>query len=148
MTRQLLRWLLVLTCVSALIALTPLSAGAQSEITITVGATGTLQSRVVARVPVEITCAPTEIFFGDTGGNIMQAAGRQIAHGDGGVDLTSIVCDGTPHPTSFVYTADFDSPPFHGGNAVITALVSLCDVNFVCQRGESGLQTVKLAPSR
>jgi len=91
-----------------------------------------------------------EIALGDTGGNIRQAAGRQIAHGDGGVDqpVTWIVCDGTPHSTSFVYAADFDSPPFHGGDAVITASVFLCDVNFVCQSGESSLQTVKLAPSR
>ena len=84
MARQLLRRVLMLTCVAAIVALTPLSAQAQSEVTITVGATGTLQSRIVARVPVQITCAPMEVAFGDTGGTIRQAAGREIAHGSGG----------------------------------------------------------------
>jgi hypothetical protein len=149
MARQLLRRFLVLTCVAAVVALTPLSAQAQSEVTITVGATGTLQSRIVARVPVQITCAPMEVAFGDTGGTIRQAAGREIAHGSGGADqpVTSIVCDGAPHPASFTFVADLDSPPFRGGDAVVTVAVILCDVNFVCQSGDSGFQTVKLRPS-
>jgi hypothetical protein len=49
----------MLTCVSALVALSPLAAQAQEEVTITVGPTGTLQANgVVVTVPVEITCGP------------------------------------------------------------------------------------------
>lgn len=147
MARHLVRIVLAAALGTALVAAgLAVPAAAQSEVTITVGATGTLQSRILVTVPVQITCSPIEVALGDTGGSIEQAAGREIAHGGGAADLpiTAIVCDGTPHPASFTFLADFDSPPFHGGDAVVIVGVTLCDANFVCESGSSGPQIVKL----
>ncbi len=145
MTRRLLRRLFVLTCVSALVALTPLSAKAQSpEVTITVGATGTLQSRIVATVPVQITCGPLEVGFVQQSATIEQAAGNQIAQGQGFADQP-IVCDGTAQPNSFTFLADPSGPPFHGGDAAVSISLFICDPTFVvCISGGSGIQIVRL----
>src|SRR6266536_577593 len=140
MTWRRLRRLFVLTCVSALAALTPLSARAQSpEVTITVAATGTLQSRIVATVPVQITCGPLDVAFVEQGATIEQAAGREIASGSGFADQP-IVCDGTAQPNTFTFLADPSGPPFHGGDAAVRIALFICSPTFVCINGSSGIQ--------
>jgi hypothetical protein len=145
MTGRLLRRLFVLTCVSALVALTPLSAKAQPPgVTITVGATATLQSRIVATVPVQITCGPLEVGFAQESATIEQAAGKQIAHGQGFSDQP-IVCDGTAQPNTFTFLADPSGPPFHGGDAAVSIGLVICDpASVVCISGSSGIQIVRL----
>jgi hypothetical protein len=129
---------------SALVALTPLSARAQSsEVTITVGATGTLQSRIVATVPVRITCGPLEVSVVQESATIEQAAGTAIAHGSGFSDQP-VVCDGTAQPNTFTFLADPSGPPFHGGNAAVSISLFICDPSFVCVSGSSGVQIVRL----
>jgi hypothetical protein len=69
------------------------------EVTITVGATGTLQARgVLATVPVEITCGPIEVDprFTEAFAELNQAVKRQIAHGFGSPNEPS---SAMAHPT-------------------------------------------------
>jgi hypothetical protein len=146
MTRRLLRLLLMLTCVSALIALTPLGARAQDEVTITVGATGTLQARgVVVTVPVEITCGPLEVDprFTMADAELRQAVKRQIAHGFGFPEQP-IICDGTPHPNTFTVQADTSGPPFRKGDAAVEVFVRVGNETSCCISGSSGIQIIRL----
>jgi hypothetical protein len=147
MTRRLPRLLLVLTCVSALVALTPLGAQAQGEVTITVGARGELLLRgVAATVPVEITCGPMEVDprFTDTSAELQQAVRHRIAHGFGFFPEQPIVCDGTPHPNTFTVEADTSGPPFRKGDAVVEVVVQVGNEEFCCPSGSSGFQIIKL----
>jgi hypothetical protein len=146
MTRRLLRLLLMLTCVSALVALTPLGAQAQGEVTITVGATGTLLARGVgATVPMEITCGPIEVDprFTMAGVELRQAVKHQIAHGFGFPEQP-IVCDGTPHPNTATVLADASGPPFRKGDAVAEVFVFVGNPDFCCISGSSGFQIIRL----
>lgn len=146
MTRRPLRLLLMLTCVSALVALTPLSAQAQEEMTITVGPTGTLLARGVAViVPMEITCGPIEVDprFTMADAELRQAVRRQIAHGFGFPEQP-IVCDGTPHPNTATILADTSGPPFKKGQAVVEVSVRVGNETFCCISGGSGIQTIRL----
>ena len=146
MTTRRLRLLLMLACVSALVALTPLGAQAQEEVTITVGATGTLQARgVVVTVPVEITCGPIEVDprFTMADALLQQAVKRQIAQGFGNPDQP-IVCDGTPHPNTFTILASASGPPFRKGDAAVRVFVTVGNETACCISGSSGIQTIRL----
>jgi hypothetical protein len=144
MTKRVLYPLIVLACVSAFVTSTPLSARAQStDVTITVGPTGRLQSRIVATVPVQITCGPLDVGIDQQSATIEQAAGQRVAHGTGFADQ-AIVCDGTPQPNSFTFLADSSSPPFHGGDAAVNIGLFLCSPSFTCISGGSGIQIVRL----
>jgi len=146
MTRRLLRLLVMLTCVSALVALTPLGARAQGEVTITVGATGTLQARgVLVTVPVEITCGPIEVDprFTEAFAELNQAVKRQIAHGFGSPN-EPIVCDGTPHANTFTVLADTSGPPFRKGDAAVEVFVRVGNETECCISGSSGIQVIRL----
>jgi hypothetical protein len=146
MTRRLLRLLLMLTCVSALVALTPLGARAQGTVTITVGATGTLQANgVVAVVPVEITCGPLEVDprFTMADAQLTQAVKRQIAQGFGSPDQP-IVCDGSPHANTFTVLASATGPPFRKGDAAVRIFVTVGNETECCISGSSGIQTIRL----
>lgn len=146
MIRRLLRLLLMLTCVSALVALTPLGARAQDEVVITVGATGTLQARgVVVVVPVEITCGPLEVDprFTMADATLTQAVKRQIAQGFGTPDQP-IVCDGTPHANTFTILASASGPPFRKGDAAVRIFVTVGNETECCLSGSSGIQTIRL----
>jgi hypothetical protein len=146
MTTRLLRLLLMLTCVSALVALTPLGARAQEEVTITVGATGTLEARgVVVTVPVEITCGPIEVDprFTMADAQLTQAVKRQIAQGFGTPDQP-IVCDGTPHANTFTVLASATGPPFRKGDAAVRVFVTVGNETECCISGSSGIQTIRL----
>jgi len=146
MTRRLPRLLLMLTCVSALVALTPLGAQAQGKMTITVGAEGTLLARgVAATVPMEITCGPLEVDprFTEAIAELQQAAKHRIAHGLGFPEQP-IVCDGTPHPNIATVMADDSGPPFRKGDAVVGVFVRVGNETFCCIVGRSEIQTIKL----
>ena len=144
MIRRLFFLLAVPACASAVVALTPLGAQAQSAVTISVAATGTLaHSRVVATVPVQITCAPVGTVFDIMPtATIEQAAGHAIASGSGGPSQP-IVCDGTPHPNTVTFLADPAGPPFHGGPAAVEVSVFIFGSGG-SESGSSGLQTVTL----
>ena len=145
MTRRLPQLLLMLTCVSALVALTPLGAQAQGEVTITVGARGELLARgVAATVPVEITCGPLDVDFTDAHAELQQAVRHQIAHGFGFNPEQPIVCDGTPHPSTFTVLADTSGPPFRKGDAVVEVFVRVGNETFCCPTGRTGFQLIKL----
>jgi hypothetical protein len=146
MTRRLPRLLLVLTCVSALVALTPLGAQAQGEVTITVGPEGTLLLRgVAATVPMEITCGPIEVDprFTMADAELHQAVKHQIAHGFGFPEQP-IVCDGTPHPNIATIEADTSGPPFRKGDAAAEVFVSVGNEAQCCISGSSGVQVIRL----
>lgn len=146
MTRRLPRLLLMLTCVSALVALTPLGAQAQGEVTITVGTRGELLARgVAATVPMEITCGPMEVDprFTDAHAELQQAVRHQIAHGFGFPEQP-IVCDGTPHPNTATVVADDSGPPFRKGDAVVEVFVRVGNETFCCPTGRTGFQIIKL----
>ena len=146
MTRRLLRLLLMLTCVSALVALTPLGAQAQGEVTITVGATGTLLVRgVAATVPMEITCGPIEVDprFTMADAELRQAVKHQIAHGFGFPEQP-IVCDGTPHPNTYTVVADASGPPFRKGDAAVEVGLRVGNETACCISGSSGVQIIRL----
>jgi hypothetical protein len=146
MTRRLLRLLLMVTCVSALVALTPLGAKAQGEVTITVGASGTLQAKgVVATVPVEITCGPLEVDprFTEATATLNQAVKRQIAQGFG-TPNQPIVCDGTPHANTFTILASASGPPFRKGDAAVQVFLRVGNETECCISGSSGIQIIKL----
>ena len=147
MIRRLLRLLLMLTCVSALVALTPPGAHAQGEVTITVGATGTLLARgVAATIPVEMTCGPIEVDprFTMTDAELNQAVKRQIAHGFGFFPEQPIVCDGTPHPNTYTVVADASGPPFRKGDAAVEVGLRVGNETFCCISGGSGVQVIRL----
>ena len=146
MTRRLPRLFLMLTCVSALVALTPRGAQAQGEMTITVGAEGTLLARgVAATVPMEITCGPLEVDprFTEAIAELQQAVKHRIAHGLGFPEQP-IVCDGTPHPNIATVMADDSGPPFRKGDAVVGVFVRVGNETFCCIIGRSEIQTIKL----
>jgi hypothetical protein len=146
MTRRLPRLLLMLMCVSALVALTPLGAQAQGEVTITVGATGTLLARGAgATVPMEITCGPLEVDprFTMADAELHQAVKHQIAHGFGFPEQP-IVCDGTPHPNTTTIVADASGPPFRKGDAAAEVFVSVGNETQCCISGSSGVQIIRL----
>jgi hypothetical protein len=146
MTRRLPRLLLMLTCISALLALTPLGAQAQGEVTITVGATGTLLARGAgATVPMEITCGPLEVDprFTMADAELHQAVKHQIAHGFGFPEQP-IVCDGTPHPNTATIVADASGPPFRKGDAAAEVFVRVGNETQCCISGSSGVQIIRL----
>jgi hypothetical protein len=146
MTKRLPRLLLMLTSVSALVALTPLGAQAQGEVTITVGATGRLLARGAgATVPMEITCGPLEVDprFTMADAELHQAVKHQIAHGFGFPEQP-IICDGTPHPNTATIVADASGPPFRKGDAAAEVFVSVGNETQCCISGSSGVQIIRL----
>jgi hypothetical protein len=144
MIGRLLSFFLVPTAALAVVAMTPLGAQAQSDVTISIGSTGTLApSRVVATVPVQITCAPVgTVQAVQEGATLEQAAGHAIASGSGFSDQP-IVCDGTPHANSFTFSADATGPPFHGGPASVNISLFIFGSDGF-ESGGSGFQTVSL----
>ena len=144
MRRLALRSLLILTLLPLSVLLTPLPAGADPGVTITVGASGTLLDPTLVRIPVQITCDPMEVATNQGSAELRQAVSKRlIAHGTG-FEESQIVCDGVPHPNSYLIWADPSGPPFTKGNATVSISAFLCDATFVCQSGSSGIQTVQL----
>lgn len=144
MRTRLLRSLLVLAVLPFAVVLTSLDANAEPSVTVAVGAQGTLLDPTVVVVPVEITCAGIDVTdsFGEAA--LLQAVSkRQIAYG-GGTIQSQVVCDGTPHPNSYLIWADPSYAPFIKGDASVSASVVACDATFTCASGNSGVQIIRL----
>jgi hypothetical protein len=141
---------LVALSLPALVLLTPLPASADPAAALTIGPEALLLDPTLVRVPVEITCGPMEVY--DTYGwaELKQAVSKQeVAWGDGWID-SQPVCDGTPHPNSYLITSGGilngqpSGPPFEKGDATIIAVLELCDPTWSCQRLGSGPQVIRL----
>src|SRR5260370_14527482 len=140
MDRRMLRLLLTRLQPSAAIALTPIAAHADGPtVTITVGAAATLLDPTLVRVPVEITCTPLVVSFDQgSGADLRQAVSGRIAFGTGSEEST-IICDGTPHPNSYLVWVSTSSPaPFRQGNATVSIGAYLCSATFICESGGAG----------
>src|SRR5215468_184977 len=98
MSNWLSRPLVVLLMLVGGVGLTPLSAGADPGVTITVAPQAALLDPTLVRVSVEITCAPMQVGFNMGNAQLEQAVSKtQIAHGSG-FEQSQIVCDGAFHP--------------------------------------------------
>src|SRR5215470_13184828 len=107
MPRRVLRFLLVLGLLPVSVVLTPLSAGAQGGVTVTVGADSVLLDLTLVRVPVEITCQPMVVYYYQSSGQLKQAVSKQLIATGTSYNLEDpIVCDGLPHPNSDLFWAD------------------------------------------
>ena len=157
MRRKSLHLLVASTAVA--VGLGAASAAAQA-MTVTVGSPVTLTNRLLATVPITVTCDPWDATLTQFGSAINvtldQAAGRAIAHGEGSVSgffpaAQLYLCDGSPHRYPVSVQADTSGPPFHGGPAVANAdavmyagipcdpnQTFLCFYNQVSQVGGSG----------
>lgn len=147
--------LLAVAAFTVVIAAVPTAAsaagggGGATGITLTIG-NATLQGRLLATVPVTITCdaplAGTQV-FGSVQVTIEQAFGKDVAHGSGGTSFS--VCPATPQTINVLVTPDlFTTPPstaFHGGTAVASAFAGAVDPTFtIFQGGSVGPQLIKL----
>jgi hypothetical protein len=144
MRRLALRSLLILTLLPISVLLTPLPAGAEPGVTITVATQGTLLDPTLVRVPVQITCDPMEVATNQGSAELRQAVSKRLIAYGSGFEESQIVCDGLPHPNAYLIWADPSSPPFTKGSATIRISAFLCDATFICQSGSSGIQTVQL----
>ena len=97
-------------------------------ITVSIGRSATLTARLLAKVPVDVTCTTNALAPSTTPDNtflqveVSQAAGRSIAHGFG-FSSAPFACDGVTHHLLVPVLADgcCPSPPFHGGAAIVSA---------------------------
>ena len=109
---------------------------ASAATTIAVG-DATLIGKVVAQVPVTVSCGPLDPFAVSGTVTVQQARNKQIAHGQafysagqqfaGFGTPVPIVCDGTAQRFMVAVSADTSGPPFKNGTAVATASVALSD---------------------
>jgi hypothetical protein len=109
-------------------------AGASSALattTISVGPSANLLNRVVAQVPVTVSCGPfPEPFSFGASVSVTEAVGKQIAQGGAfaGINTTglpvAITCDGTPQSLVLNVQANPSGPPFKKGKAVVSAFAS------------------------
>jgi hypothetical protein len=145
MSGLLSRAMLALALPVVAMAVVPAVAHADTaEVTVTVGATGTLLDRTLVVVPVEITCAPMEVAYNQGSAQLRQAVSGQVAYGQGWPD-SPITCDGAPHANSYRIWVDAASPaPFRQGDATVVVGAYLCSPTFVCQSGSSGPQVIRL----
>jgi hypothetical protein len=145
MSKLVLRSLLALSLPVAVATLLPVTAHAEdAPVTITVSASGTLLDRTLARIPVQITCAPLDVRLNQGSASLRQAVSGRVAFGQGWEE-SPIICDGTPHANSYLVWVDTTSPaPFRQGNASVQVFAYLCSPTFVCQSGGSGVQTIRL----
>ena len=146
----------------ALVAMLPLTAsaagggggvGSSNGMTVTIGSPITLQNRLLVTVPVTVTCVatisvdPTLTQPGFIGVTVEQASGSAVAIGSGGAELDS--CSPTPQTFLVQVTPNVgptNSPPFHGGPAIVSAAGGICDFNFpqTCASGSTPWLTIKL----
>ena len=114
-------------------------AKADPGVTVAIGSSATLQSRVLLTVPVTVTCDPVGDFFPMSFVSVEQASGTKIASGSG--FLPTITCDSAPHTYGVSVLANSSGPPFHGGQAVASASVSIFGP-FGSEGGSAGPQTI------
>lgn len=82
-------------------------------------------NRVVARVPVDITCNVPGAKTAYVSLSVTQAAGESVANGYGFVP-GGVACDGLSHRLSVSVVAGGGGAPFRIGDAAVTASVSAC----------------------
>lgn len=121
MRRSLISFATVAATLVALVV--PGLASADPGVTVGLGSGATLQSRVLLTVPVTVSCDPVGDFFSMSFVSVEQASGTQIASGSG--FLPTLTCDGAPHSYAASVVANAAGPPFHGGQAVASASVSI-----------------------
>jgi hypothetical protein len=106
------------------------ASSALATTTISVGGTANLIGKVVAQVPVTVTCGPfdpTLPFSFSTSVTLTQARAKEIAQGSAfvGVNTTgtpvAVTCDGTPQSFLVTVNANPSGPPFKNGTAVVSA---------------------------
>lgn len=124
------------TCVALVV---PGLAKADPGVTVSIGSTATLESRVLLTVPITVTCDPVGDFFSMSFVSVEQASGTRIAHGSG--FISTLTCDSTPHTYPVSVLADTSGPPFHGGPTVASAFVSIFG-SLGSEGGSAGPQTV------
>jgi hypothetical protein len=111
------------------------------ELSISVSGPITLQSGVVARVPVQITCPTLEdpfstIFSNEISVSLTQKSGRTLVTGGGSVYYqspvfngvgvgTAVVCDGSAQTVTIDVFPNTTGGPFHGGPAVASGFFRL-----------------------
>lgn len=117
-------------------------AQANPGVTVAIGSSATLQSRVLLTLPVTVSCDPVGDFFAMSFVSVEQAAGRQIARGTG-FNFPLPVCDSTPHTYPVSVLADASGPPFHGGQAVAFASVNIFG-SLGSEGGSAGLQAISV----
>jgi hypothetical protein len=137
MRRTLISLAAVATSLVALVV--PGLAKADPGVSVAIGPTATLQSRVLLTVPVTVTCDPVGDFFSMSFVSVEQASGTKIASGSG--FLPTVTCDSAPHTYGVSVLANTTGPPFHGGQAVVSASVSLFG-SFGSEGGSAGPQTI------
>ncbi|OXM45394.1 hypothetical protein CFP75_31085 [Amycolatopsis alba DSM 44262] len=116
----------------------------ESTVTITVGKAANLLDPTLVRVPVALTCPSMEVATNQGGASLRQAVSGRIAFGSGRPEKP-VVCDGTPHPNSYLIWVDTTSPaPFRVGNATAMISAYLCSPTFTCVSGGSGVQVIRV----
>jgi hypothetical protein len=121
------------------------ASAAGAAVSLTIGSQATLSARVLVTVPVTFSCGPYDQFQGTMGASVTveQASGNQIATGTGAI--TNVVCDGTPHLQQVGVLAT--SRPFHGGQAVASAFLSVAAIvggQFIFESGQAGPQVIAI----
>jgi hypothetical protein len=141
------RLLALLGILGASFLAVPAAEAEVSGMTVEVGTSATLVAGVYVAVPVTVTCVADEasIFADEIDVSLTQKAGRELAHGSGGIGYqspaynaigfgTPVTCDGLPHTYSVdVFpdlSPDSSSGPFSGGKAVAQAFFSITDFSF------------------
>ena len=106
------------------------TATADPGLTLRVG-TPDLAARVLITVPLAVSCSPFDpsltLFSEGYSVSVEQASGKAIAHGSA-FNMTFLPvllfpCDGAGHTFTTNVQADPAGPPFHGGQAVLSASV-------------------------
>ena len=87
-------------------------------------------NRALLEVTVNYTCEPgtDPIFSSDINVFVIQASGRQVAVGEGGVG--DLVCDGTLQ-TAVIPVVPEENVPFSGGKINVAAEIGVCSAG--CQ---------------
>jgi hypothetical protein len=115
--------------------------------TLTIGSPITLTDRLLVQVPVVVTCTTplaNPVNFGGVFVTVQQAAGRSIAAGFGFANLTTCPTSPTTVVVNVLPNGGMTGPPFHGGNAIVSASASACDTAFVCVGGSAGPVSVRI----
>jgi hypothetical protein len=161
MSRKLM---VVLALASALACLASTAAAAEA-MTVKLGDPD-LSNRIRIDVPVTVSCSAPDpsltVFSQGIFVTVQQASGREIARGTGNAhgSLPNLLypCDDADHTVPVTVLADTAGPPFHGGQAVVSAFANstagvpcfpwdpnnTCYFNTVSDSGSSGTTTLRL----
>jgi hypothetical protein len=118
------------------------TAQADPGVTVAIGSSATLQSRVLLTLPITVSCDPVGDFFTMSFVSVEQAAGTQIARGTG-FNFPQPICDSTSRTYPVSVLADPSGPPFHGGQAVAFASVNIFG-SLGSEGGSAGPQTISV----